>query len=318
MMAHTVFRAEKRNPTCAICNTPLFFHQAQAGNLCNRADCRWRYSLLQKQNRLCQVCRRPLSLQDFFVGVCAAPECRRVAVADRARELHQQRARQERILREQALRLRKQVTDRFGVRESDTFPLAVIPAAVHRMTRLPARRRREFREYLVKLIDRALALPLAPAVAPDPVAESDSSLREARLQAASNSACACCQGSCCRGGAHVHAFLSLETLQRYRAWHPDQSSRQILAAYMRRVGGETCEGSCVYHQANGCSLPREMRSDTCNEFYCKGLREFRAGVPATRSVRGFFFATADDKIIRAALVDEEQMLLVSAPSLDTD
>jgi hypothetical protein len=317
MMAPVASRSAG-TPACVICHTPLPFRQAQTSKLCSRADCHWHYSLLQKQNKICRICSRPLSIQDGFRGVCAAPECRRAVVADQAREQHQQRMQQERILREQAARLREQVTDRFGVRESDTFQLAIIPAAVHRMTRLPARRRREFREYLVKLIDRALALPLTPAVDPDPAADSDSSLREARLQAASGSACACCQGSCCRGGAHVHAFLTLDTLRRYRALNPDQSSRQILAAYMRRVGGETCEGSCVYHRADGCGLPREMRADTCNDFYCNGLREFRACVPATGSVRGFFVATADDKIIRAALVDEEQMLLASAPPVDAD
>lgn len=305
-------------PTCVICHAPLPFRQAQTSKLCSRADCHWHYSLLQKQNKICRICSRPLSIQDGFRGICTAPECRRAAVADQAREHHEQRVQQERILREQAVRLREQVMSRFGVRKPDTFRLAVIPAAVHRITRLPAQRRREFREYLVKLIDRALVLPLAPAVDPDPAAELDSSLQEARLQAASNSACACCQGSCCRGGAYTHAYLTLETLRRYRVLHPDQSSHKILAAYMRHVGGETCEGSCVYHRADGCSLPREMRAAICNEFYCGGLREFRAGVSATGSVRGFFVATADDKIIRAALVDEAQILLASAPPVDAD
>ncbi len=218
---------------------------------------------------------------------------------------------------EQAGQLRQQVLNRFGVGEPDTFQLAVVPAAIHRITRLPASRRREFRDYLKPLIDRAVALPAVPVVEPDSTMES-TSMQETRLSAASGSACACCQGYCCRGGAYTHAYLGVETLQRYVAARPDQPPDQILAAYLRYIGKETSEGSCVYQRADGCSLPREMRATICNNFYCGGLREFRAKVPATGPVRGFFVAMTDNEICRAALVDEEQMLMMSAPPAPRD
>jgi hypothetical protein len=303
--------------TCLICDAPLSWSQARNSKLCFRAECAWRYSLLKKQNKLCRICGRPLSDQDWASGTCAAPDCRRAALARQAHEDHEQRVRQEQKLREQAQKLRDHVMNRFGIREPKSFLLAVIPAAVHRVTRLPAQRRREFRDHLQSLIDRAASLPVPPTVDQESVTES-ALIQDARLQAASGNACACCQGSCCRGGAYTHAYLGVETLQRYMATHPNQSPRQILAAYLRHMGDETCEGSCVYHRTDGCSLPRDMRANICNEFYCGGLREFRENVPTTGPVRGFFVATTDDAIQRAALVHEEQILMIPAPPANVD
>lgn len=315
MMTHAISRSG--TSTCLICDAPLSWNQARNSQLCSRAECAWRYSLLQKQNKLCRICRRPLSDRDWASGICAAADCRRADLAQRAHEDHERRVQREQRLREQAEQLRDQVVSRFGIRQPKSFLLAVIPAAVHQITRLPAQRRREFRDHLKALIDRAAALPVQSAIDQEPVMESVSA-QDARLQATSGSACACCRGSCCRGGAYTHAYLGVETLQRYMTAHPDQQPRKVLARYMRHISAETCEGSCVYHRADGCSLPREMRANTCNEFYCGGLREFRANVPATGPVRGFFVATTDDVIQRAALVHEEQMLMIPAPPADTD
>ena len=33
--------------------------------------------------------------------------------------------------------------------------------------------------------------------------------------------------------------------------------------------------SCVYHGADGCALPRALRSDTCNRYFCEGLQRVR-------------------------------------------
>jgi len=315
MMTDTVSLAT--TSTCVICDTPLSWNRAQISRLCIRAECAWRYSLLQKQNKLCRMCGRPLSTENWVSGVCTSLDCRRAIVAQQAKEDHARRVRRERMLRQQAGRLRDQVATHFGIGKPKSFLLTVIPAAVHQITHLPAQRRREFRDYLNSLIDRAMSLPVPPVVNPEPMPESVL-VQNARLQVPSGSACACCQGSCCRGGAYTHAYLGVETMQRYRAAHPNQSSRQILAAYMRHIRDETCEGSCVYHRVDGCSLPREMRADICNDFYCGGLREFRANVPVTGPVRGFFVATTDDAIQRAALVHEEQMLMVPTPPAATE
>lgn len=303
-------------PTCLICNAPLPFHQARKNQLCGRIECNRRYSLLQKQNKLCKHCGRPLAMKEQHFGVCAAPECRRAIVVDRARQEHERREQSYLALRKQAAQLRNQAIDNFGIRNAKSFRLAVIPASLSKITRLPMQRRREFRNYLKQLIDRAFAVPVPPMLNQDQT--TPPTAQEVRLQAASGQACACCQGSCCGGGAFTHAYLEIATLQRYRVTHPDQQPREVLTAYMRHVGNETTQGSCVYHRADGCSLPRDMRSDICNNFYCGGLQDFRHNTPATGPVRGFFVAAIEGTLYRAALVHEDHTLMIPVSSTDTD
>jgi len=305
-------------PACLVCNAPLPFHQARNNKLCGRIECDWRYSLLQKQNKLCKKCGRPLAIREQHFGVCAAPECQRAAIADRARQEHEQRERWYLALREKAERLRNQVMGDFGIRNAKSFRLAVIPASLSKITRLPAKRRREFRNYLKQLIDRVFAAPVPVVLNQDQNQTAPLADKEIRLQAASGQACACCQGSCCGGGAFTYAYLEAATLQRYRTAHPDQRSRKVLAAYMSYVGDETTQGSCVYHQADGCSLPRDMRSDICNNFYCGGLQDFRQNTPVTGPVRGFFIAATENTLHRAALVHEDHTLMIPVSSTDMD
>lgn len=314
-MTYEHFRsANKFN--CLICNAPLPFQPVRKSKLCGQAACHQRYSRLQQQNKLCKICGRPLSTVEQLFGVCVAPECRRAAIVDRARQERERREQRSEVLREQAAQLRDQAADDFGIRGAESFQLAVIPASVSRITRLPAQRRREFRNYMKDLIGRSFAIPITPTVeqnqATPPIAE------ETRLQAASGQACACCRGSCCQGGGYSHAYLEIATLQRYRATHPDQSPREVLNTYMSHVGKETNQGSCVYHGADGCGLTRDMRADICNEFYCAGLQEFRQSVPPTGSVRGFFVAATEETIQRAALVHEDQSLMVPVSPEDSD
>jgi hypothetical protein len=296
--------------TCIICNAPLSFHQALNSKLCGRTECDWRYSLLWKQHKLCTVCGRPLSLRELSSGVCTAWECRRVAGADEARR---QRERDE-ALEKQATSLRHQAAGSFGIRKPGSFLMAYIPASVSRITHLPARRRREFRDHLNQLIDQALA---SPAVEQDQVTISPT-VQDVRSGAASAAACACCKGFCCQGGRRERAYLNVQTIQRYMMAHKDQGSRDVLAAYMSHVGDQTYQESCVYHRADGCSLPRDMRSDICNQFFCIGLREFRRSLPSTGPVRGFFVAIAQDAIQRAAFIHEDQILIVPVSRADKD
>jgi hypothetical protein len=237
-------------------------------------------------------------------------------VMDRARQEREQREQWYQAVRDQAARLRKQATSSFGIRNEESFRLAVVPASLSRITRLPAPRRREFRNYLKELIDQAFARPLPPLA--DPAQTAPLPDEDAWLQAASGQACACCRGSCCQGGGFTHAYLEIATVQRYRAAHPNQRPSQILAAYMNFVGDETAEGSCVYHRTDGCSLPRDMRADICNDFYCGGLQDFRQNASSTGPVRGFMVAATEDTIHRAALVHEDQMLMVPVMPADAD
>ena len=71
------------------------------------------------------------------------------------------------------------------------------------------------------------------------------------------------------------AYLTAATMRRFMRLRPDLRPDEIAAEYLARLSGQTIRGSCVNHSATGCSLPREMRADTCNEYFCPSLREWQ-------------------------------------------
>ena len=121
-----------------------------------------------------------------------------------------------------------------------------------------------------------------------------------------------------QSGGFTHAYLTLETIRRYMTAHPDQRPRKVLAAYLDAIGNQTYAGSCVYHQADGCSLPRAMRADICNQFFCRGLLELQQKLLSTGLFRSFVVAATDDAIQRAALIHEDQMLIAPLPQSAPD
>jgi hypothetical protein len=146
--------------------------------------------------------------------------------------------------------------------------VAVVPANTRRLTTLPARRRRALREYLRECIDEAWRLGglRRPRLAPD----GTESGGRARLAAA----CATCRGHCCgRGGDH--AFLDIDAMRGYIGRTRPRSPAAVLRAFLRHVPAHSYRDSCVYHGRDGCTLPRTMRANVCNVFYCKALHDQR-------------------------------------------
>jgi hypothetical protein len=203
----------------------------------------------------------------------------------------------------------------FGLREPDTFPLVVIPASTAGIVNLPERRRQALRAHLNLLVSQADGLPEAPLATGQ--STSPMTARETEVGAILSKACACCKGCCCEGGGDV-AYLNVETIRRYRAANPDQGAPEVLAAYLERVGDRTVEGSCIYHQADGCALPRAMRAEICNRHFCKALLEFQQDLPAAGPIRAFFVAASDGVVRTAALVSETWMLVVEGEGESKD
>jgi hypothetical protein len=182
----------------------------------------------------------------------------------------------------------------------------IIPASDRWVTNLAQRRRGTFRDHVNRLIGEAGAGRAAscPSQVGPPAVPLPSEAAEPGVQAVLGRECAVCRGSGCRQGGN-HAFLTVATIRRYMSQHPEHRPRDVLAAYLGRVGNKTFEGSCIVHQPGGCSLPRDMRSDTCNRFVCRSLTEFRQGLTGPDPPRGFFVSMSGDKILGAAFCDEE-------------
>ena len=125
-----------------------------------------------------------------------------------------------------------------------------------------------------------------------------------------NRACGLCRGFCCGNGAD-HAYLTVATIRLYMEKHLDEGPDEVRAAYLGCIRNDTVQGSCIFHQAGGCGLPREMRSETCNRYYCEGLTEFQKSLSGRDTARGFFVATEGEAILAAAFCDADGSRLVS-------
>ena len=101
-------------------------------------------------------------------------------------------------------------------------------------------------------------------------------------------ACAVCGGHCCRKGGDS-GYLDADDFVRIRRTFPRLTCQELEAAYVAAVADETYEGSCIFHAAGGCSLPRAMRSRVCIAYLCGPLQAAMATgvslVPAPPSRR---------------------------------
>ena len=154
--------------------------------------------------------------------------------------------------------------------DDDTQPI-MVPRSERTLVPASAERRRRLRKHLVKAL-RALRVMKAPtAAAPPPPADLG-----AFVARVTQTACAMCNGWCCKGGGD-HAYLDEQTLARVRAEQPDLDARAVLMLYVSRLPPAGYQGSCVFHGEQGCTLPRSLRSDVCNAYFCAGLDAFITG-----------------------------------------
>ena len=261
----------------------------------------------------CFVCKEELSAnqrllqRDQDLKTCNASCCRivvmqRDSMSASLFDIHfrqQQRlitsrrsARKEEEERVDAIR-RQQAAERHSIRrrvyaedphlQAENILAVELPFCVETLSPLPIERIDSYRLHIERLVDEALAVDISgtdqAAVAFDegPRAVGSESAVQAQLHKTSESMCALCQGGCCTRGGNT-AYLNGMTLLRVRRDNPDWGRDQLLAAYLDRLKPETVTQSCVNHSSGGCSLPRELRSDTCNDFYCDSLREYRLHV----------------------------------------
>lgn len=241
----------------------------------------------------CRGCGAPLDAQQAArAGACSNRSCRRKLANQRERErLKTQRA-------AAATAARAAVTPlgaRLGVAEPDRLPVVVLPVNTRRLQSLPASRRRAFRANLLAAIaaatQRRVRARRADRAAPD-----------GGVPPAIAAGCATCAGFCCRLGAE-HAFLDADAIRRYVQRTGTTGVGAITRAFLRHLPAVSYRSSCVYHAATGCSLPREMRAEICNRFYCGPLREHWPALAELGEGRAVLAAAEAGSLVRVAVVD---------------
>lgn len=217
----------------------------------------------------CVVCDRPLTVhQEVSGGTCARNYCRQQEIIRQAREAREEAD------REQYARAREHydslVTAPGLAVPADAF-VVVLPANPAGVTRLPEERKAAIVDHVrQKTLEAIEALRDPAAASPDPrnpfavysVRDEDRSTLGA--------ACATCRGRCCLTGKE-HAYITRATMKRFLDSHPGADTERAAESYARHLPESSYEDGCVFQGPDGCTLPRDLRSDTCNTFLCPPL-----------------------------------------------
>jgi hypothetical protein len=144
--------------------------------------------------------------------------------------------------------------------DDDTVPV-IVPRNDRELIPTSPERVKNLRERLAALLTRMRANEPASSVRP---------ALDGFAARVATTACRICKGWCCKNG-NDDGFLDEATLAR--VW-PDKTADAIIHMYVERVPDIGYEGSCIFHGEKGCTLPRDFRSNVCNDYFCGGLHAF--------------------------------------------
>ena len=129
--------------------------------------------------------------------------------------------------------------------------------------------------------------------------------------------CALCRGRCCALGLRGKAFLEPHDLRGWLAQRSEATWADAVDHYLAFVPAEHLQGSCLFHGERGCTLPRERRSDVCNDFACDALERWRdvvAADPAAVVAVGIVEAQELRSAARVSAQGSTAMALVDPPA----
>ena len=195
--------------------------------------------------------------------------------ADRAvhRKRLQLRKAKERREQRELIRLLEQAD--CGV-SAKALNVLVIPSGFSGTSTLSGERIGEYKAHLRRLIREADDEPDVATARTEEKMRQRAELNEAKLKAEpelrqiGERLCGLCKGGCCTAGANT-AFIDGATIRRLRGRLPHFTEEQILDVYLSRLAAVTITDACINQTPTGCGLPRALRSDTCNGFFCDSL-----------------------------------------------
>ena len=185
--------------------------------------------------------------------------------------------------------------------------LALLPANTNQLKDLDEERKQEFLHHLSMIYDnveknnpsgsRVYSESLDP-----PLPENEAELI--------GKACATCMGSCCNLG-QTHAFIDYPSLKRLLVSQSlALSEQELLELYSDYFPEQSYQYSCVFLGKKGCSLPKELRSFTCNNFLCDEVLNYRRNALQTDSTLTFAAAVHNDKIMFTSVYNDEDFIRI--------
>jgi hypothetical protein len=161
--------------------------------------------------------------------------------------------------------MQEQRIQRYG-----NFQVATVPTSQKPLRPASQSRQQSYREHFEQL----LSAWQEEYSETDQTEESGAQADQETLPGLSGQACATCRGKCCKQGG-THAFQTVDTLKRWFELHPEATVDDCRDAYFAHLKTNTIDGSCVFHGARGCELPRDWRADMCNSWSCHSLQRLR-------------------------------------------
>jgi len=144
------------------------------------------------------------------------------------------------------------------------------------------------------------------------------------LRAISDKLCCMCKGGCCVAGKE-HAYLSVFSMRRFMDENPDMSTDEVLKLYLSKISLDSIDNSCINNTDTGCKLPRDMRSDICNGYYCDSLKKYQKKMAETDSPekviavqRSYtywnrFDPGVNSEVVDVTLADEKEQVKLNWP-----
>jgi len=237
------------------------------------------HPLQQQRGFHCVQCDREIDQRQFRQHeTCTDIRCRQ----KQHRAMQQrERQREEAFQRRRALRRATADAAARQLVPGSEIVAIIVPSNGSVLCDLPEQRVAKFRRHLEAAVAESEALTLEEAeIEAQRVAAADRK-QDPQPQFAELAACAACRGNCCNAGGE-EAFVSAATVKLLRHRNPQMQESEILDAYLSRMPKRSYEDSCVFHAEPGCALPRELRADICNEFFCHALQRIRSRCASLR------------------------------------
>lgn len=296
----------KRLPTCKVCGRPLdSLQSAGKSATCEDLSCRTQGSRQQDlgEDRRCRYCRVPLSASQLATGVCHDRDCRRVHVDTKAAERERRRREEFEQRTQQSQQLRNELATFHDRSDAAEYFPVVVPWFRTPLTQLPAERREALREHLQSAVDEYRNDPTADLPSDDrsnpwPALDDEAESLTGRV-------CGHCRGSCCQLG-ETHAFVSGTTIASLLKRRPDLELDDVVDAYLAELPATSYDNSCVFHAETGCSLPHEMRAETCGHYFCRGQQELRVSLEQGAPAKAFVaLSTLEGDLVEGRFLDGE-------------
>ena len=251
--------------------------------------------------KTCLICETRLDIhQAARSRHCQKPDCARQYAANMAAGRERRHRRNRDLAHSQASALVRSLMDSGQIPRRGDFKGAAVPANPRKLARSDSARQERYRVHLEELLtnweaeqDNPHAYSLPP----------ESELKDTEPDVGSQ-ACATCRGRCCKDGG-THAYQTIDTIRRWFALNPDSTTDDCRDAYLSLFDDYSYENNCVFQAAQGCVLPRRLRSDTCNSWLCWAFKDLyrrrqKSVLPVTIIV-----ASDDQGTQRINVVDSE-------------